>query len=55
MSVLLAVLGLFVKAILLVCIVLALALIVWVLWDCTVGPSAQLAAARRRREGVRSA
>ena len=51
MTALLALLGVAVQAVLLAVIVIVAAAVVWVLWDCTTGPSARLAAeARARRE-----
>lgn len=47
MSALLAIVGLLLQLVLGVLLLPLLAFIAWLVWDCTAGPSARLAAARR--------
>lgn len=54
MSVVLILVGLLARLVLLAAVLAGAAFVAWVLWDCTAGPSARLAAASRR-EGVRGA
>lgn len=51
MSILLFLTGLLARAVLLAVIFAGSATALWVLWDCYRGPSAQLAAERRRARG----
>lgn len=49
MSVLLVLAGLALRVVFVVAIFVSLAFTVWVVWDCTAGPSARLAAEARAR------
>lgn len=49
MSVLVTIAGLLLQLVLAVLILPLVAFIAWLVWDCTAGPSARLAAARRHQ------